>query len=293
MRIGIRVVDHKPRVKDATVDDAALLELAHDRKDDLLLDFGKTVGSHDRRGAIGAHAAGVRALVAVEHALVVLRRRKKHGVLAIHEREDRTLLAVQELLDQHFRAGRAKLVPDEHVVNRVFRLLGRFRDDHALPCREAVGLDHDWKPKRRKRRLGGRRVGEHLGLAGRNSRRVHYFLRKALRALHARTGGNRPERGNAYLLERINESLHERCLGTDDNEIRMVRRRPRDYAIYVFRRDSDVRCNRRGSGVAGGAIEFMPLFILRKPPRNRVLASTASNNKYLHLNLHKLLTPAH
>ena len=185
---------------------------------------------------------------------MVLRRRQKNGVLAVDKREDRTFLAVEKLLDQHFRAGRAKLVSDEHVVDCRLRVLRRLRDDHALACRESVGLDDDWEPERRKRRLRRSSVGEHLGLAGRNARGVHDFLRKALRALHARARRDRPERRDAYALKSIHKPLDERRLRTHDDEIGVVYSRPRRNALDVVGRNRHVRRDSRGSSVTRGAV---------------------------------------
>ena len=79
-------------------------------------------GVIDRRRRIGAHAAGVRAGVAVADALVVLRGAEAAAaVVAVAEAEEARLLAVEEFLDHHLRAGRAEGAV-EAVVDRGQRL---------------------------------------------------------------------------------------------------------------------------------------------------------------------------
>src|SRR2546430_9999021 len=53
------------------------------------------------RSRVGAHAARVRTLVAVEDGLVVLRGGERQRVGAVGEREEQDLLPRQELLDDH------------------------------------------------------------------------------------------------------------------------------------------------------------------------------------------------
>ena len=75
------------------------------RVDDLL-DLGRAEAGHRR---VAAHAAGVGPLVAVEDPLVVLGRGERHDVLAVAEREQRELLALEELLQHDGRLAEAPL----------------------------------------------------------------------------------------------------------------------------------------------------------------------------------------
>ncbi len=86
------------------------------RVDDLL-DLGRAEARHRR---VAAHAAGVRSLVAVEDPLVVLGRRQRHDVLAVAERQQRELLALEELLQDH--GGLAEALLGEEDVDRLARL---------------------------------------------------------------------------------------------------------------------------------------------------------------------------
>ena len=108
MSFGPLGVDHQPGIEHAAIGDAAAGERGDGRPDDLRHHaLGHRVGQ-DRRRRIGAHAAGVRALVAVEGALVVLRRAEGDDGLAVGEREEARLLALQEILDHQRRAGVAR-----------------------------------------------------------------------------------------------------------------------------------------------------------------------------------------
>ena len=100
------------------------------------------LGRHHGGRRIGAHAAGVGALVAVEHALVVLRGDERDRGLAVAQREERRLLAAQEFLDHDFGARLAETAA-EHHVDRGFGFGQRLRHHHALAGREPVGLDDD------------------------------------------------------------------------------------------------------------------------------------------------------
>ena len=228
----------------------------------------------DRRGRIGAHAARVRTLVAVEDALVVLGGRKEHGVLSVHHREDRALLAMKELLDQHLGAGRAELIADKHVVDRRLGLFLRLGDNDALPRGKSVRLDDDGESVPGKRGFGLCGVRKGLGLAGRDARRIHDLLREPLRALHARARGNGTERGNALLLKGVDKTDHERSLGSDHDEIGLLGLRPGDDTRDVIRLQRDIRRHIARAGVPRCAENRMLLGILRQPPCNRMLAPT-------------------
>ena len=98
--------DDEPAVEEADERGALGLERADRRQRDRvehLVDERRlgtpAVGEPGQR-RVGAHAAGVRAGVAVADALVVLGGAERHDVVAVGEEEERDLLAVEELLDQ-------------------------------------------------------------------------------------------------------------------------------------------------------------------------------------------------
>ena len=97
--------DHQSGEQHALVRRAGTLQRAHGRMNDLVHHAPVHLVGHDRRRRIGAHAAGVRPLVAIADALVVLRRSERDRGLAVAEREERGFLADKAILDHDFPAG--------------------------------------------------------------------------------------------------------------------------------------------------------------------------------------------
>ena len=92
------VGDHQAREQEADERRATRGELREHRLVDRLDQLGRTLGSEPRHRRVGAHAAGVRALVAVVRPLEVLRRNERHRRVAVAEREQRDLRPLEELL---------------------------------------------------------------------------------------------------------------------------------------------------------------------------------------------------
>ena len=149
---------------------------AQRRQHDFVHNAGAHRGVDDRRRRIGAHAAGIRSLVAIEGALVILRRSQRERGRAVAEREERGLLAVKKFLDDQFGAGLTEAAAQHHV-DRGFRFGQSLRDDHALAGRQSVGLDDDaarrgrghrlWPLQRRRKRsyaAVGMRLARHRSL---------------------------------------------------------------------------------------------------------------------------------
>ena len=123
--------------------------------DDRLRDVGDEPVAHlgidDLAGRIGAHPAGVRALVVVEDALVVLRRYQRNHALAVTHHEERQLLALQALFEHNARAGIAQHLAAQHLFGGALRLFLRLRDDYALARGQPIGLDDDGRVKQLQR----------------------------------------------------------------------------------------------------------------------------------------------
>src|SRR5436305_19657 len=85
------------------------------------------------------------AITTLTHAgsLVAAGGRERDDVLAVAQREQRELVALEPLLDQHPPAGRAEAVVDERGRHGGVGLGGGRADDDALARGEAVGLDDD------------------------------------------------------------------------------------------------------------------------------------------------------
>src|SRR2546430_10103981 len=118
------------------------------------------------RSRVGAHAARVRTLVAVEDGLVVLRGGERQRVGAVGEREERDLLPRQELLDDHRRACRAERRALHALADGLVGVREGPADDRALASGEAVRLDHEGRAE-----LAAVAAGAGGGVGGRGARR--------------------------------------------------------------------------------------------------------------------------
>ena len=147
-RLAARI-DHQAGVEKAGKQNAVLRHAGDGRVNDFVHHSGVHVRRHDRRGRVSAHAAGVRAFVVVEQALVILARRERYHVLAVAHHDEAGLFALEKPLDHDAGLPAVVLhaelvvVGAQHPVDRLVRLRQAHRDDHALAGRQAVGLDDD------------------------------------------------------------------------------------------------------------------------------------------------------
>ncbi len=228
-----------------------------------------------RQRGVRAHAARVRALVAVERALEVLRGAERaHGV-AVAQEEQRHLGPGQELLDEHGPVGK--------VVLRVRERGGAIGgDDDALARGEAVGLHHVGRAELVEGGLdlGDRRGAE--GPPGRHAGLVHDPLRERLRALQLRGRATGAEHRDAVLAHHVGDARHERRLGSDDHEIDvvLVGELPHRGAVHGIHLDE--RRVLRDPGVPRGAEDLVRLPLRAQGEDDRVLTSTGTEDEDLH-----------
>ena len=115
---------------------------AHRRLHDLVHRAPVHLGGHHRRRRIGAHAAGVRPVVAVADALVVLRRGERDRGLAVAQREERSFLADKAI--PRSRLPPASPSPPPNIMSiAASASCDGLRHHHAFAGREPVRLDHD------------------------------------------------------------------------------------------------------------------------------------------------------
>ena len=214
-------------------------------------------------------------------ALVVLRGRQRQHVPAVDHHDEARLLAGEELLDHHPRAGRAHRVADQHRVDRRVRL-GRGRGDHhALARGEPVGLDHD------RRALGVdvavRRggVGEGRVARGRDAVPRHEGLGVVLRALELRRRLRRAEDRQPRRPEGVDDARGQRRLGPDHGQRRVLAREG-DEIRNRRQRDVGEPGLARGAGVARRDEHPGHPRGLRELPRQRVLAAAAADDEDVH-----------
>ena len=135
--------DHQSGIQESGIGDAFCRHAAHDRLDHFAQRARMELGRDHGRGRIRTHAAGVRALVAVQQSFVVLAGRHRQHILAVHHHDETGFFAGEEFLDHHTRAGIAELVVRQHHVDRGECFFFCHRHHHALACGEAVRLDDD------------------------------------------------------------------------------------------------------------------------------------------------------
>ena len=148
---------HEPAVEQPAEGPLRGGQRPHGGQEDRLDDARAQLLVDQRRGRVGAHAAGVGTPVAVVGRLVVLGRGQQGDALAVAEGHHRHLGAEQPLLDDHPGAGLTEPTGPQHGPDRLARLLVRRGHHHPLARAEPVGLDHDVAPLRVDEGLGRRR----------------------------------------------------------------------------------------------------------------------------------------
>jgi hypothetical protein len=134
MSFGPIGIDHEAGIKHAAIGNAAAAERRDGGPHDLRQrPLDQRVGKNRGRG-YRPHAAGIRAFVAVEGALVVLRRAERQDCRSVAKRKEARLLAIEEFLD-HDRAG---FVGSEGRVDRGERTRAVRGDRHALSRGKSV-----------------------------------------------------------------------------------------------------------------------------------------------------------
>src|SRR5450759_1579970 len=215
--------DDEAGVQHATEGDVALAQGRDDGLGDVFHGGVDGLPLADGNRAVAAHAAGVGPLVAGEDALVVLRRRQRHGVAAVAEDEQRDLGAGEELLDDDDVAGGAEVARHEAALDRRPSLGEIVADDDALAGGQAVGLDDQRVravgAERGERRLGGLvaavRARRHAALA-------HHLFGEGLAALELRRVAIGAEDGEAVLFEQVADAGYERRLGAHHGEVDLL-----------------------------------------------------------------------
>ncbi len=173
---------------------------------------------HHRRRRIRAHAAGIRTLIVVEGALVVLRGGERNRSRAVAEREERGFLALEEFLDHDLRAGGAKSAL-EHHVDGVHRLIEGLCNHDALAGGKAVRLHHDRCAMLAHVSLCRLRRGEALIGRGRNIVGAADVLGEALRAFQSGGGFGRTECLDPGGFEIVDDAGAERRLRPDHDKV--------------------------------------------------------------------------
>ena len=260
--LGAHARDHRAR-------DVRHQPVAHLRVDNLV-------------GGICAHATGIRTLVVVEGALVVLRRYQRNHALAIAHHQERQLFAHQALFQYDAGTSVAEHLAGEHLLRDVLRFVFRLRDDNTLTGGQPVGFNDNGRMKQTQ---GFRQFV--LAAADRVFCRgdvvpLHELLGEALARFQpggvARGAEDRP----AAPLEFVDHSQSERQLGTNDSEIGAEAGGELHQRVDALEIGGDAFGIGRDAAVARSAIQLLDPRRLPQLPDNRVFATTATEDEDLH-----------
>ena len=247
---------------------------------------------HGGDWSVGAHAARVRPTIALEQALVILRRYERNEPLAICDREQRRFFAVHELLDEQLAAGNAKRAVDEHRVNRAVRFIECFTNDDAFPGGETGRLDHDRRPELARGTAGVVDICAGERARRRHIRVEHELLRERLGGLDLRCLTSRTEDEQPFGAKAIDDSVREWRFGTDDCQRDALAPGERHEGVKI-RGGRAEACRHFGdTRIAGGGEEGECGIVFPESPREGVLAAATPDNQNLHLFVFQALLKA-
>ena len=231
----------------------------------------------ERKARVGAHTARVRALVAVEGALVVLGKRHRIDALAVHEAQEGELGAGEEIF--HHDPALAEGLVQQHAGERGLRFFQILGDDYAFAGRQAVILEDG------RERTGGD-IGQRLviirkSLVGGRGDAVflHQPLGELLGALDGRGSLRVAEHREACGAEGVRQAGRQRRLRPDDRQIHGVVDREvlQSFNIGIFQRD--IEGLQADTGVTGGAIDLGDLRTPAQRIDNGVFTAAAADDE--------------
>ena len=302
--------DHQARIQKARERRALGRHAADGRQDDLAQRAGMDVGGDDRSRRIGAHAARVRALVAIEQPLVVLAGGQRQHVLAVGHHDEAGFLARQEGFHHHPGrigiAGRLAGQPagyalaargcllatagegvGQELVDGRMGLLDRLRHHHALAGRQPVGLHHDGRALLADVGFGGRRIGEGLVGGGGYPVPLHEGLGKILRGFQP---GRRPggaEHRQPAPAEVVHQPLGQWGLGAHHGEGQLLALgKQRQRTDIAHRQVAHAGLERR-TGIAGRHEHRFERMRACQGQRDGVFTSTATHHQAPFLGCHQ------
>ena len=246
---------------------------------------------HHGGGGVGTHAAGVRSLVVVKQTLVVLGGCHRNHMLTVAGDDEGGFLAIEEVFDNHARAGGAEAVAFQHVIDSLQSFFNRHCHDHALAGSKTVSFDDDRSAVMKDVLAGGLVISKGLILSRRNAVALHKGLREILGRLKLRGSLRRSKDLFAALAEDVHDARGKRCLGADHRVIDTVFAHEFQETFKIRRLDGNVREKRIriGPSVAGGNVNRLNMFALSDTPGKSMLATAAADNQNFHRELHSAL----
>ena len=240
------------------------------------------IGDDGHRG-VHAHAARVRAAVAIEGALVVLGGCHAVSLTAGNEREQRALRAGQALLHDHLRTRRAERTV-EAAAHGVLGHLDGVGNHDALASGQAVGLHDDGGAQLmhvRKRRL---KLGEAAIASRGDAVGLHELLAVRLAALKLRTLRIGAEDRHAGFAQHVGHACYQRRFRADDHQVDGVTLHELQNGLAVLGVQArHVLRDGFRPAVARGRVQVVGTGGFRQGPRNGVLTAAAAQNQDVHV----------
>ena len=271
-QLGAVFGQHEAGEQDALEGSAAAGHFVQGRADDELQADLLQPGWKGGDGAVGAHAAGVGAGVAVADALVVLGGTEQEGVFSVAEGEEGDFFALQAFLDDDRGVAEDFLVHDGVDGRQGFVFGGR--DGDAFTGGQAVRLDDDRDATLADKRAGGVWVVETLPQGGGDAGGVGEFLGEGLAAFQLGGSFGRAAAGDAGGFHGVGEAGDQRGFGARHDQVDGGVLGEGDQAGDVERIDGDALGCGGDAWVAGGAPEFCQQRAVGDGPAQCVIASS-------------------
>ena len=233
--------------------------------------------SDERQPGVGAHPPGIRSLVAVESALVVLRERHGIHALPVNEAEERKLRAGKEILHHH--PAFAEALVQQHIGKSLTSLLHILSYHHPLAGGKPVVLQH------RRERTAGDVLQRFLIIrktairGGRDAIFEHQFLGELLGTLDGRCRLGMPENLQPGSAESIHYAGGQRSLGAHHRQIHRILQREGLKSLNVSIFQGHIERQLPYSGIARSAVNLGHLRRTRQSIHYSMLTSAAADNQ--------------
>jgi len=217
---------------------------------------------------IGAHAAGIRPLIAIEDGLVILARRERHHVPAIAQNDKTYFLTLEKFFDYQVWAER---------LNSAFRLEAIMGDRDPLSGGKSIRLQNHRIPRRIQHLQSGCPRGDAIESRRRNPVFREEILSEHLTSFQSRVGLRGSDNLAPGSPEHIHDPGHKRYLGTHHGEVDLEFLGDLEIVgrIHAVRHLGDAGIARRGDDPRHGRALF-------ETPCEGMFAPAAANHQYFH-----------
>ena len=184
----------------------------------------------DRGWRIRPHATGVRTLILVQQAFVVLGGGQWQDLVAMAHDHEAGLFTSQKFFDHHTSPGlvvlHAQGIGGEHVINGLVRLLHAGGHDHAFASGQAIGFDHDGNTLVVDVAMGQGSVGEGFVPGRGNAMAAHEVFGEGFGALKLGRGLGRAENAQTMGAKFIHHTRGQQALWPHHGDVNLMVLRP-------------------------------------------------------------------